>query len=445
MGKTTIATALAGALARRGMKVQPFKTGPDYIDPTYHTSVTGVSSRNLDTWLISHEAVLELFHRAMAGKDIGVVEGVMGLYDGRFAATEEGSTAELAKLLGAPVLLVIDAAKAARSVAATVLGYRAFDPALNLAGVILNGIGSEAHYTLCREAIQSATGIPVVGFLPRRPELELPERHLGLVPTVESGLPAEFTERLIAQVEATLDINGIVSLTEKASPPESTPVLFPHHVEPVRAAIAVARDRAFSFYYQDSLDLLEAWGAEIVPFSPLADSTLPAGISGVYFGGGFPELYARELAENHGMAASVREAASKGMPVYAECGGLMYLGRSIADFEGREFPMLGIIPARTHFGKPRLSLGYRTVRATGDGPLLRRGEEVRGHEFHWSILTAASEAMPAYEVVGEGRREGFHTGNILASYVHLHMASRATMPRRFVEICSEYKNNGGRR
>jgi cobyrinic acid a,c-diamide synthase len=436
VGKTTIATGIMGALHRRNLKVQPFKTGPDYIDPGYHTLVTGETSRNLDTYLLPHDAVIELFNRAVARKDIAVIEGVMGLYDGRYSTNEEGSTAELAKLLNVPVLLVVESRKAARSVAAVVEGYKSFDPSLNLSGVILNGIGSDKHLNLCRESIEHYTGVPVVGYLHWQNNLTLPERHLGLVPTVERPADRDFLDNLIAQCESSFDIPAILRLSEQAAPPRVEPGLFPPEDTPPTVRIAVARDKAFSFYYQDSLDLLQAWGAEIVPFSPLEDTELPRDISGIYIGGGFPEVYAAGLADNSAMRHSILEAGERGMPVYAECGGLMYLGKDIRDLEGNEHLMVGAIPVSSQINEPRLTLGYRTVRALSDGPLLRRGETVRGHEFHWSVADSSSE-MNAYQIEDGEQREGFHIGNIFASYIHLHMGSRHGMAQRFIEVCQQ--------
>jgi len=443
VGKTTVATGLMGTLRQRGLKVQPFKTGPDYIDPSYHTWVSGEPSRNLDSWLLSGDAVLELFGRAMKGRDIAVIEGVMGLYDGHSSVNEEGSTAELAKLLGAPVILVVDSRKGARSLAAMVSGYKAFDAALNLGGVILNGIGSDDHLRLCREAIEHYTKTAVLGYLPRRNNLSLPERHLGLIPTVEGPAGKEFLENLVEQCQATLDIPEILRLSEQAKVPEVEPTLFPQEPKPPVARIALAQDRAFSFYYQDSLDLLGAWGAEIVPFSPLQDRELPQGISGLYIGGGFPELYAAELAENKSIKDAIKMAAGRGMPLYAECGGLMYLGRSIRDLEGNEYTMAGAIPVSSQIDSPHLSLGYRTVKALGDGPLLRRGETVRGHEFHWSVLEKNADMPNAYSIIDKGkRREGFHRRNLLASYIHLHLGSLPSMVGRFIENCQKFRQEG---
>jgi cobyrinic acid a,c-diamide synthase len=437
---------LMGALVSRGLKVQPFKAGPDYIDPSYHTWATGEPSRNLDTWLLSRDAVVELFTRAVAGKDIAVIEGVMGLYDGHSSINEEGSTAELAGLLGAPVLLVVDSRKGARSLAAMVAGYRDFDTSLRLIGVILNGIGSDGHLRLCQEAIEHYTGIPVLGYLPRHGQLSLPERHLGLVPTVEGPAGEEFLKHLVAQCEATFDIPRILQLSEQMAHPEVEAHLFPSVPKPAITKIAVAQDKAFSFYYQDSLDLLEAWGAEMVPFSPLWDADLPRDVSGVYIGGGFPELYAADLAENKSIMQAIKTAAGQGMPVYAECGGLMYLGRSMGDLQGNEYLMVGAIPISSRIDSPRLSLGYRTVQALHDGIFLRRGETVRGHEFHWSVIKRAVNGSHAYRILEkEGVEEGFQKKKLLASYIHLHLGSLPGMASRFVESCRRFREGRDRR
>jgi cobyrinic acid a,c-diamide synthase len=320
-----------------------------------------------------------------------------------------------------------------------VAGYQTFDRGLNLGGVILNGIGSDAHLKLCREAIEHYTRITVLGYLPRRDDLSLPERHLGLIPTVERPASEQFLEHLIAQCEATFNIPEILRLSERALTPRSEKRLFPAINKDPVTRIAVAKDRAFSFYYQDSLDLLEAWGAELVFFSPMSDSSLPNHISGLYIGGGFPELYAEALANNSPMRNSIKTAAQQGMPVYAECGGLMYLSESIRDLEGKKYPMVGFVPVSSRIDKPRLNLGYRTVQALSDGPLLRRGETVRGHEFHWSVPSSDYDNMNAYQIVGTERKEGFHIGNTIASYVHLHMASQPNMVKRFIKRCCQFE------
>ena len=446
VGKTTIATSIMGSLTRRGYAVQPFKAGPDYIDPSYHQIACGVPSRNFDTWLLPPATVLELHGKASARRQISVIEGVMGLFDGHSSLDEEGSTSQLAKLLGAPVLLVADATKVARSVAAEVLGYQMFGPDLNVAGVILNGVGSPAHLAFCQSQVEATTGLPVLGYLPRRGEFEQPERHLGLIPTVEGTVARQWYDTLIAQVEETIDFGRIVELaqlTASLAPPHGdAPQVYPAEAErqPKRAIIAVAQDKAFNFYYQDSLDLLEAWGAEIAPFSPLEDESIPEGAGGVYLGGGFPELFAAELSAKRPMLDSIRQAAERGVPVYGECGGLMYLGRSLTGFDGEAHPMTGLLPAASAMSQSRLSLGYREVEALSDGPLLASGQQVRGHEFHWSTLEPPpQDDESVYRVVNQGGRpDGFRAGSVWATYVHVHLGSSPALAPRFVETCAAH-------
>ena len=445
VGKTTIATGIMGALTRRGYAVQPFKAGPDYIDPSYHQVACGVPSRNLDTWLLPHPTVLELYGKASAKRQISVVEGVMGLFDGHSSLDEEGSTAQLAKLLGAPVILVADASAVARSVAAEVLGYQQFDPALNVAGVILNGVASDRHLEFCQPQIEATTGLPVLGYLPRRAEFEQPERHLGLIPTVEGTVARQWYDALIAQIEETIDVGRIAELAATCAPPAPSadaPQVYPLKPQPKRAVIAVAQDRAFNFYYQDSLDLLEAWGAEIVPFSPIEGKALPEGAGGVYLGGGFPEMFAAELSANCPMLDSIRQAAARGVPIYGECGGLMYLGRSLTGFDEVAYPMAGLVPAVSAMSQSRLSLGYREVEARADGPLLASGQQVRGHEFHWSTLEQPPhDGESVYRVVNQGGRpDGFRSGSVWATYVHVHLGSAPGLAPRFVETCAKNSN-----
>ena len=451
VGKTTVATGIMGALTGRGHSVQPFKAGPDYIDPSYHEIACGVPSRNLDTWLLPHLTVLELFQRAAAQHQISVIEGVMGVFDGHSSLTEEGSTAQLAKLLNAPVILVADASKVARSVAAEVLGYQQFDPGLRIAGVILNGVGGPRHLDFCQPQIEATTGLPVLGYLPQRDEFAQPERHLGLIPTVEGTVARRWYDALIAQVEESIDLDRILQLADTCDPPPVWSEAYPEEEQPKIARIAIARDKAFSFYYQDSLDLLEAWGAELAPFSPLDDDRLPDGAGGVYIGGGFPEMFASELASNKAMRAAIGKAVDRGLPVYAECGGLMYLGRSLSDLEGVQHPMVGVIPAVSAMSNQRLTLGYREVESRTDSPLMRRGQRVRGHEFHWSTLDEPPQPEESvYRVIDQGdRADGFQVGSVWASYVHIHLASDPSMARRFVDTCARLSrltpNSDGRR
>ena len=440
VGKTTIATGIMGALTKRGKRVQPFKAGPDYIDPSYHKLATGIPSRNLDSWLLPHEIVSELFHKASQTADICIVEGVMGLFDGHSNLDESGSTAQLAKLIHSPVVLIADASKVARSVAAEILGYRMFDPELNIAGVILNGIGSPRHLEFCKPQIEKSTGIPVIGYMPRRQDLVQPERHLGLIPTTEGTVVQEWYDSLISQTEETIDLEAICDIATTAKLDFVKPYIYPECPQPKIAVIAVARDEAFSFYYQDSLDLLEAWGAEIVEFSPLKDSQAPERCGGIYIGGGFPELFARELAENTPMLRSINSLIGRGIPVYAECGGLMYLGQSLSDMNGQMHPMVQALPLSSSMKDQTLHLGYRELEALCDSPIMKKGQIIKGHEFHWSVL----ENKPAlhnalYTILDqENRFEGFRSENVWASYVHVHLASDPSLAKRFVEVCSKF-------
>lgn len=450
VGKTTVATGLLAALRRRGLRVAAFKAGPDYIDPSYLSRAAGSPCRNLDTWLLPPDAVRELVAKRARHCHIGIIEGVMGLFDGHSGEDEAGSAAHLAKLLGAPVVLVVDAYAMARSAAAMVLGYQRFDAQLHLAGVILNRVAGQGHYEMAADPIKQATSLPVLGYLPRDEALHLPERHLGLIPMVEGPAGDQFFERLAETVERQIDLDLLLRLGSTFRW-RGAQRLFPAEPLPPRARIAVAMDRAFSFYYQDSLDLLEAWGAEIAPFSPLADAALPPGTDAVYLGGGFPELYARELAENEGMKEALRQAARQGKPIYGECGGLMYLGETLADQEGCTYPMVGLVPLSSTMHGQRLSLGYREARLLHDSPFLPAGETLRGHEFHWSDLRKPPpRAKAAYLFAEQGDRpEGYAEGSVFASYLHVHLASDPRLAPNFVDTAagtrSRWRSAGGGR
>lgn len=442
VGKTTVTVGLIAALRRRGLAVQPFKVGPDYIDTSYHARAAGgVPSRNLDLWLLAPPVARALYARAARRADVAVVEGVMGLFDGRLGGEGLASSAHVARELGLPVVLVVDAGKLSWSAGAVVLGYRRFDPSLALVGVVLNRVGGPRHAAELVAAIEGRAGVPVLGWLPRDPALAVPERYLGLVPTTEGTTAEAYFAAAEAAVARGVDLDRLLGLAREHGPRpavgEDGSALFPAARLAPRAAIAVARDRAFSFYYQDSLDLLAAWGAELVTFSPLADPSLPRGASGVYLGGGFPELFAADLSANAPMLAALRDAHARGLPIYAECGGLMALGRSLVDAEGQRYPMAGVVPLDSTLSRRHLTIGYRDVRAARDSLLLDAGEPIRAHEFHWSGLEAEPAAGDAAYRVAEREPalEGCARGNTLASYLHLHFAAeqRGRLPSRFVE------------
>lgn len=447
VGKTTITSGLISALRRRGLTVQPFKVGPDYIDPGYHTLAAGRACRNLDTWMIPPERLGTLFYHHAQSADISVIEGVMGLFDGQNYLDETGSTAQIAKLTGSPVILIIDAGKMARSAAAIALGFQHFDPELQVAGFIANNVAGESHGEGVAAAIQQATGLPVFGTIPRNPALEIPERHLGLVPTAEPGRWQGFIDAAAEHISRHVDIDQVLAIARQAPPHPATPILTDlqsqRHPDATRQpVIAVARDEAFNFIYEENLDLLRAAGARIIFFSPLKDSALPAGTGGLILSGGFPEVYAEKLSANEAMRQALREAHARGLPIYAECGGLMALTHSIVDLEGREYPMFGLLPGCSVMTKT-LNMGYRLAQAAGDSWLMKRGEQVRGHEFHYSTWEGRPKNLPpAYSLLpsnrqGQPQAEGVYTGSVWASYLHLPFWAKPELALRFVQSCRE--------
>lgn len=436
-GKTTITAGLIAAFAARGLRVAPFKVGPDYIDPGYHTLAAGRSCHNLDGWMLSPNRLRALFARRTRDADLALIEGVMGLFDGFSGTDDSGSTAQIARTLDALVLLVLDVGAMARTAAAVVQGMRDFDPRLRVAGVILNRAGGEGHARMIVDAIQEQVGLPVVGYLKRDEALNLPERHLGLIPTQEPGRWQAWLDAVRAKTEETIDLDRVIDLARSAPPLlESGDDPFSLFT-PARAVIAVARDEAFNFIYEENLDLLRAAGAEIAFFSPLRDRSLPRGTQALYLSGGFPEVYAGGLASNLEMRTQIREAFRKGLPIYAECGGLMYLTQEISDGNGERHSMVGILPGRSMM-TGRLTLGYRVVRAPCDNWLWQKGETIRGHEFHYSVWQDRPDGLePAYEVLpgefqSEARPEGASLENLLASYVHLHFLAMPQIAQRFV-------------
>ncbi|MDQ0841965.1 cobyrinate a,c-diamide synthase [Streptomyces sp. V1I6] len=444
-GKTTVATGLMAAFTAAGLTVSPHKVGPDYIDPGYHALATGRPGRNLDAYLCGTELVAPLFRHGAEGCELAVVEGVMGLYDGAADQGELASTAQVAKLLRAPVVLVVDASSQSRSVAALVHGFASWDPDVRIGGVILNKVATDRHEHLLREAL-GGSGVPVLGVLRRAAEVATPSRHLGLVPVAERQAEAvDAVASMAEQVRAGCDLDGLLALARSAPPlhAQAWEPAFdagPHaggtvessgaDTGAVRPVVAVAGGAAFTFSYAEHVELLRAAGAEVVAFDPLRDEQLPEGTRGVVIGGGFPEVYAPELSANEQLRKAVAELARSGAPVAAECAGLLYLARSL---DGR--PMCGVLDADARMSG-RLTLGYREAVAVSDSPLAAAGTRLRGHEFHRTVLEPGAGPVPAWGMVRPERRvEGFVQQGVHASYLHTHWASRPEVAARFVAAC----------
>jgi cobyrinic acid a,c-diamide synthase len=418
VGKTTVTLSILAALQRWGLLVQSFKVGPDYIDPMFHTAVTGRPCRNLDPVITSSEYVQSCFAEHCANADGAAIEGVMGLFDGA-GSDEFGSTAHVVKLLGksVSVILVIDCSRMSRSLAATIYGYHHFDADIKLAGVILNRVGSDRHREILLEAI-SPLGIPVLGIIPREEGIKLSDRHLGLIPTAEIANFDRIIDRLADLGKRCFDWENLMPLIKNS---QNLPAISPQALlAKAKVRIAVARDRAFNFYYADNLDILENLGAELVYWSPLDDPQLPEQIHGLYFGGGFPEVFAAQLAENKSAIASIRQHIH--LPIYAECGGLMYLSEAIVDFDGHQFAMVGAIPTQTVMSD-KLTLGYRCGQVLTSNTWLPKNQLVWGHEFHRSRQIGACD-RPLYQLKNYSGRdlgtEGWSRQDLLASYMHLH-------------------------
>ncbi|MFF3210287.1 cobyrinate a,c-diamide synthase [Streptomyces sp. NPDC002886] len=452
-GKTTVATGLMAAFSERGLAVSPHKAGPDYIDPGYHALATGRPGRNLDAFMCGPELVAPLFAHGAAGCDLAVIEGVMGLYDGAAGRGELASTAQVAKLLRAPVVLVVDASSQSRSVAALVHGFASFDPQVRLGGVILNKVGSDRHEVMLREALEEA-GMPVLGVLRRAPQVSAPSRHLGLVPVAERRRDAlDSVTALAEQVRQGCDLEALMALARTAPPLDCEAwspqrALLPHGQDsapPAREArgpglssgdgaapvIAVAGGAAFTFSYAEHSELLRAAGAEVVTFDPLRDEALPTGTTGLVIGGGFPEVYAPELSANEPLREAVAAFAAAGGPVAAECAGLLYLARSL---DGK--PMCGVLDADARMSE-RLTLGYREAVAVSDSVLAPAGTRLRGHEFHRTVIEPGAGAAPAWGFTHPERRvEGFVADGVHASYLHTHWAAEPSVALRFAEAAA---------
>ena len=426
VGKTTVATGLMAALRARGLKVASAKVGPDFIDPGYHTLATGRPGRNLDVWLSGADTIPPLAARAGEDTDILVIEGVMGLFDGA-GSTTEASSAHVAALLDAPVVLVVDASAMSGSVAALVHGYATFDPRLNLAGVILNRVGSEGHETLLREAIEPS-GVPVVGALRRDDNLTWRDRHLGLIPVVEHPEQARANlDRLAVAVARSVDLDRVMELAVAA--PRRAVCAPPAARRVAETRIAVASGPSFSFMYPDNLEVLEQAGAEVNPFDPLHDPQLPEGARALVAGGGFPEVFAAALADNRPLIGDVRAKVAAGLVTWAECGGLLWLARTL---DGR--PLCGVIDADARM-TDRLTLGYRSATTRTDSPLARAGTTLKGHEFHYSITDPAGDALALKGRFGRGRA-GWASPTLLASYLHLHLAATPELAENLVLVAA---------
>jgi cobyrinic acid a,c-diamide synthase len=434
-GKTTVATGLMAALAARGLRVSPHKVGPDYIDPGYHALAAGRPGRNLDAFLSGPERLPGLLLHGAAGADVAVVEGVMGMFDGAAGRGEFASTAHAAKLLRAPVVLVVDASSQSRSVAALVHGFASWDPQVRLGGVILNRVASDRHEQLLREALEEGGGVPVLGVVRRRAGVATPSRHLGLVPAAERDADAVRAVREMGElVQAGVDLDALLALARSAPPLPDAPGSATEEVAarggavPGRPVVALAAGAAFSFSYAENAELLAAAGAEVAPFDPLRDEALPERTSGLVIGGGFPEVYAAQLSANAPLRAAVAALAASGAPLAAECAGLLYLGRSL---DGQ--PMCGVLAADARMTE-RLTLGYREAVALSDSPLAATGARVRGHEFHRTVCEPAAGPAPAWgwRAADGPRTEGFTGPAVHASYLHLHWSGSPELPLRLV-------------
>ena len=435
VGKTTVATGIMAKLHRRGLRVQGFKVGPDFIDPTFHQAATGRPSRNLDGWMLSRDTNLDIFTRAMVDADVAVIEGVMGLFDGKSSPTLSGTTPEIAIWLDAAVVLVLDAAAMAGSAAAVVHGFDTLVSELRLSAVVCNKVAGAKHYDYLRDAIAARCRPVSIGYLPRDASFSIPERHLGLH-LAREAFNEERVGRLAEWIDSHLDLDRLLQLSARPSTAITSPSA--PASKSARARIGIARDAAFCFYYHDNLELLRALGAELVEFSPIADRTLPPDLDGIYLGGGYPELHAEALSANESMRAAVAEFAANDAPVYAECGGFMYLMQAIVDVEARSWPMAGIFPTRAHMQKRLAKLGYIEVEAADPECWLPPGQRARGHEFRYSTLDPMPQAVCR---MYRGPAEGYRMKSVLASYVHLHFLSCPDFAEKFVRDCARRSGN----
>ncbi|WP_279205102.1 cobyrinate a,c-diamide synthase [Obesumbacterium proteus] len=430
-GKTTLTLGLLRALTRRGLRVQPYKVGPDYIDTGWHSAVSGVASRNLDAFMLPQSTLNWLYNQHAQAADVAVIEGVMGLYDGYGTDPNYCSSAGIAKQIGCPVILVIDGKAVSTSAAATVMGFCHFDPAVRIAGVIVNRVNSETHYQLLKQAIETYTKIPVLGRIPTLPSVSLPERHLGLITAHEQQGMDALWDTLADSLEQHIDLDRLLALSDVKPAPNACAPALPAPESGRGLTLALADDEAFHFYYPDNLQLLEQLGINIVRFSPLRDAALPA-CQMVYIGGGYPELHGETLAKNSSMRQSLRDAHQRGVAIYAECGGLMYLGTTLKDQSGNTHAMTGIFPGESRMEGRLKRFGYCQATAMQDTLLAAKGETLRGHEFHYSDFHTDFPPVFQFEKQRDGVTQqrwqgGYQMGNTLASYLHLHFYQHPEM------------------
>ncbi|MFZ5987688.1 MAG: cobyrinate a,c-diamide synthase [Bacillota bacterium] len=443
-GKTTISMGIMAALCDMGFSVQPFKVGPDYIDPMFHKFITGKDSRNLDSWMLDEDTVTHIFERNAKSADVSVIEGVMGLYDGLGGSTAIGSTAHVSKILKSPVILVVSGKGASLSIVPVIKGFMDYDRDAHIKGVIINNVNSESHYSLLKRNIEVNTGIYVLGYLPQMDEYTLPSRHLGLIPDGEIKDLKDRIGKLANQVKNTIDLELLMKVSSESSSIKSNiknTNLF-EESGPCNVRIAVARDKAFNFYYKDNLELLEMMGAELIYFSPMSDTCLPEGVNGLYIGGGYPEVFAKVLQDNRLMKESIKKHIIKGIPAYAECGGMMYLSESIADKSGMSFQMVGILPGRCEMTDRLKRFGYVDIEVTHDNVISKKGYKIRAHEFHYSYIKMCQDVRTCYKVIknrpymGSTDWEcGYKLYNLLAGYPHLHFWGNINFAAEFINNC----------
>lgn len=441
-GKTTISLGIMGALSKR-LKVVPFKVGPDYIDPAYHKLVSGSPSYNLDLHMLGEERLTSLFYEKTAGRDISIVEGVMGLFDGK-DSSGFASSAHVAKILGIPVILVVDASGMSRSASAMVKGYKDFDPELNLAGVIFNRVGGDSHFELLKECVEKDTGLCVLGYLPKDEKLVIPERPMGLMPPEEMENLEAGLKRLNYLIEKHIDLAKIFKIAESAHIPALADKCSKSaDTGGKKPKIAVAMDNAFCFYYNASLELFEEKGACLVPFSPLKDAELPKGISGLYIGGGFPENFGRQLSQNNSMKDSIFYAINAGLPTYAEGGGLMYLAKTVHDRGGKAYPMVGIFDCETVMTDRLQNFGYVTAEVVKDNVLAPFGTIINGQEFHYSKIRG--DLGNTSYIIRKPEEDckwqcGYTYKNCLASYMHIDFYAYPKLLDNFLDKCRQIRD-----